>query len=408
MKKLFVIFGLIMLSTAMFGQKFEQSVPDTSVKKVKGKIGADFALQFQGLSHSADSALIPLGSNFNLPTANLNVSAMLARGMKVYLRTYLSSRHHPEAWVKGGYLLMDKMPFLNSKLMDNMMERLTIKVGVMETNFGDAHFFRSDNGDVINNNFVGNYIMDAFTTAPALEVLYHHNGLLAMGALSSGSLRPDLAGYSSFSGTYSKYNITDELAFYWKGGYDKQINKDFRFRATLSGYHQSNHHFGSLYSGDRAGSRYYMVMNKRSSGGNVNPESPHTIGRWGPGFSDKLNSLMQNIYFKYNSFEIFTTYEMAEGTGAFSGQEFKFNQYAAEALYHFGNDNQFYIGGRYNYVENDSDQSVDRYQLIGGWDMTENIVTKLEYVNQKYDGFTSQYGEDATFNGMMLEAAISF
>ncbi|MCF8334983.1 MAG: hypothetical protein K9H65_00145 [Bacteroidales bacterium] len=408
MKKTGILIGLLILSSAIFGQKFEQNLSDTTVNKVKGNVGADFALQFQGLSHSADSALIPLGSNFNLPTANLNVSAMLGRGMKVYLRTYLSSRHHPESWVKGGYLLMDEMPFLNSKPMDNIMDHLTLKVGVMETNFGDAHFFRSDNGDVISNNFVGNYIMDAFTTAPGLEILYRQDGWLAMGAISSGSLRPDLTGYSSYSGDYTEYNLTDELAFYWKGGYDKQFNDDLRFRATLSGYHQSNHHFGSLYYGERAGSRYYMVMNEQTENGNVDPSSPHTTGRWGPGFSDQLNSLMQNIFIQYNGLEVFTTYEMADGTGAFSGQEFKFTQYAAEALYHFGGNNQFYFGGRYNYVENDSGQSVDRYQLIGGWDMTDNIKTKLEYVNQNYEEFTSQYGEDAGFNGMMLEAAISF
>lgn len=408
MKKSLIIIGLMILSSALFGQKFEQSIPDTTVQKVKGKVGADFALQFQGLSHSADSALIPLGSNFNLPTANLNVSAMLGRGMKVYLRTYLSSRHHPESWVKGGYLLMDQMPFLNSKPVDNLMEHLTIKVGVMETNFGDAHFFRSDNGDVISNNFVGNYIMDAFTTAPSLEVLYRQSGWLAMGGISSGSLRPDLTGYSSFSGEYTAYNVTDELAFYWKGGYDKQFNDGLRFRATLSGYHQSNHHFGSLYYGERAGSRYYMVMNEQTEDGNVDPSSPHTTGRWGPGFSDKLNSLMQNIFIKYEGLEVFTTYEMADGTGAFSGQEFKFTQYAGEVLYHFGSKDQFYFGGRYNYVENEADQSADRYQVIGGWDMTKNIKTKIEYVNQNYEGFTSEYGEDAGFKGMMVEAAISF
>ncbi len=48
------------------------------------------------------------------------------------------------------------------------MNYLTLKVGVMELNYGDEHFRRSDNAEVMNNAFVGNYIMDAFTTAPGI------------------------------------------------------------------------------------------------------------------------------------------------------------------------------------------------------------------------------------------------
>ena len=41
----------------------------------------------------------------------------------------------------------------------------------MEINYGDAHFRRSDNGNAIYNPFVGNYIMDAFTTEIGGEVV---------------------------------------------------------------------------------------------------------------------------------------------------------------------------------------------------------------------------------------------
>ncbi|WP_300669930.1 hypothetical protein [Soonwooa sp.] len=52
---------------------------------------------------------------------------------------------------------------------------------------------------------------------------------------------------------------------------------------------------------------------------------------------------------------------------------------------------------------------VQRYQIAGGWFMTKNIVTKVEYVNQKYNGYPSSsilYG--GKFNGFILEAAIAF
>ena len=101
---------------------------------------------------------------------------------------------------------MDQLPFLHSSAVDNVMNYLTLKVGVMELNYGDEHFRRSDNADVINNPFVGNYIMDAFTTAPGLEIMFRNpSGLIAMGGLTTGSLRPDLVTYSALSGILHHY-----------------------------------------------------------------------------------------------------------------------------------------------------------------------------------------------------------
>ncbi len=409
MKKLLLFTGLIFLGFALNAQQFEEPKIAKEFTKLEVKVGADFAMQYQGLSQSADSALIPLGNNINLPTANLVIDAYLAAGVKVNLETYLSSRHHVEAWVKGGYLLMDELPFLNSSVIDNMMNYLTLKAGVMEVNFGDGHFRRSDNGNVVNNPFVGNYIMDAFTTAPSIELMYRNKGWLLMGAVSTGSLKPALTGYSGYTGEYTEYNMGEELAFYWKAGYDKELTEDLRLRATLSGYHNNNHHFGSLYYGERAGSRYYLVMQRQTfSSDDVDPASGHTSGRWGPGFTDENNAFMQNIFLKFKGLELFTTYETTSGTGAFSGADYSFNQYAVEGLYRFGKEEQFYAGGRYNHVANDNDQAIDRYQIGAGWFLTNTILVKAEYVNQSYDNFTSEYGNEAGFNGLMIEVAISF
>jgi hypothetical protein len=409
MKKTIIFILSLIISIPLFSQNFEEPQLDGSgFDSINTVIGADFAIQFQGLDQNSDSAIVPLGSYINLPSANFNITGNLAPGIRVNLTTYLSSRHHTEAWVKGGYLLMDELPFFNSEIIDNAMDYLTIKAGVMELNYGDAHFLRSDNGNTTDNLFVGNYIMDAFTTAPALELMFRNNGLLLMAAVTSGSLRPDLVRFSSNSNTYTTYKIGEELAFYWKAGYDNWLSEDFRFRAMLSGYHNQNHHFGSLYSGDRAGSRYYLVMKPQTnSSSDVDPASGHTTGRWGPGFTDKLNSLMLNLFTKYKGLEFFGTVESAEGT-SLSGSEFDFMQYAAEGRYRFGGDEQFYLALRYNIVSNDQEMEVDRIQASAGWFMTDNILVKAEYVNQNYTNFINDYGEDAGFNGIMVEAAISF
>jgi len=108
-----MILIIIFATVGMSGQQFEESSPEGEYKgKPNVQIGGDFALQLQFLKHHADSTLIPLGTGVNVPTANFNIKAVLADGIEANLTTYLSSRHHLDTWVKGGYLLIDKLPFI--------------------------------------------------------------------------------------------------------------------------------------------------------------------------------------------------------------------------------------------------------------------------------------------------------
>jgi len=407
MKKIFVLLVAIAFTVSAFAQNFEGKYKDTcQSENVKVKVGGDFALQFQALDQSADTALIPLGSGLNLPTANLDITAHLAPGVKLNLVTYLSSRHHEEAWVKGGYMSLTQLPFLES---DFIKEHITFRIGMMEINYGDAHFRRSDNGNVINNPFVGNLVMDAFTTNPAIEAYFEYNGLLVMGAVTTGTLKNQLVSFSAYTNTYTTVKMMENLAYYAKIGFDKQITDDFRLRTTVSGYFQKQNYFGSLYYGDRTGSRYYLVMQPQTfTADDVDWTTGHLSGRWSPGFLSKDNSMMANLLLKFKGLEFFGTYELMTGTSAFTGAELNFNQYALELLYRFGKDEQFYLGGRYNQVANDADQSVTRMQGGLGWFMTKNVLLKAEYVDQQYTNFISNYGANAGFGGFMFEATISF
>jgi hypothetical protein len=409
MKNVLAFFCTLFITIGAYGQVFEESVADTgNFDKPKVRVGADFAMQFQALEHHADTArLIPLGKGINLPTANLVINAVLADGIEVNLTTYLSARHHNEAWVKGGYLLVDKLPFINSAVIDKAMEFLTFKVGVMELNYGDAHFRRTDNGNAIRNPFTGNYIIDAFTTAPAFEALYRNKGIILMGAITTGTLKPSLVGYSASTKTYTPYNVVGELGFYGKAGYDKQITEDFRLRATISAYHVSKHHFGSLHYGDRTGSRFYLVMQRATNNaGDVDQTANAFTGNWGPGFTNKDNSLMANLFTKYKGIELFGTYESIKGT-SLSGTEFNFSQYSVEGLYRFGKEENFFGGVRYNAAKNQTDSKINRLEIGAGWFITRNILLKAEYVDQNYSEF-AVYGGNAGFNGIMVESTISF
>lgn len=392
----------------IYGQFEDPQLTREGFDSLKIRIGADFAMQYQTLKHHADSNLIDLGTGFNLPTANFNIDALLAPGIHVNLTTYLSSRHHNETWVKGGYLIIDELPFVKSETVDKIMDYMTFKIGDMEINYGDAHFRRSDNGRVINNPFVGNYILDAFSTQIAFEAMFRNNGWLLMGAVSTGLLKPSLTGYNAGTGEYTAYDTHKELAFYWKAGYDKLLNDDFRLRLALSGYHSPDNHAGALYNSERAGSRYYLVMNRvTNSAADVDITKNHTSGNFGPGTVTKDNSLMANVFTKFKGLEVFGTYEMFRGALP-NGTDSEYNQLAIEGLYRFGGNEQFYGGLRYNMVDNNLDQSVNRLQIGAGWYLIKQVLIKLEYVDQNYFDLVNLYGEEGGFNGVMFEAAISF
>jgi hypothetical protein len=379
---------------------FETPKLDSPVfEGLKVRLGADFAMQFQGLNHSTASmtdTMASIGNNFNLPTANLNLDVQMARGVRLHMRTYLSSRHHPEAWVKGGHLQIDRLDFVNSGFLDNLMDYITIKVGLDEINYGDAHFRRTDNAGGIYNPFVGNYIIDGFTTEAFGEVYFRSNGFLAMVAISNGKLNQSVVKSSD--------DQDASPSFYGKLGYDKQFNDDFRFRITGSFYSNSSDLPNFLYNGDRASSRYYNVMNTTAgSSGDWSGRNTFTIPR--------VTSIMINPFVKYKGLEFFGLYENISGEN-FGGFDVGYNQLALELLYRFGSSDQLYFGGRYNTVmgtDGNTGRDIERINVGGGWFITNNILAKVEYMNQDYtgDGWTGQY-QGGNFNGIVLEAIVSF
>ncbi|WP_299399389.1 hypothetical protein [uncultured Gelidibacter sp.] len=379
-----------------------EAVKDTTstFENVKVRIGGSSTLQFQAIDHENSGAveLIKIGSNFNLATANLDLDVALYDGIRMHLRTYLSSRHHPEPYVKGGYFQIDKLDFIKEGFMEDIMKYTTIKVGHMENNYGDAHFRRTDNAQAIYNPFVGNLIMDSFTTEVGAEVYYQRNGFIGMLGFANGKLNQAV-----------DYPDTGGASFLAKLGYDKQINEDLRFRLTGSIYNTGKVATSYLYSADRAGSRYYLVLEPTGS----KTSSAFRSGRYNPNLQNKITAIMFNPFVKYKGLEFFGTIESSNGKGKAELEERTANQFAGELIYRFGNDENFFLGGRYNKVDAEdisgSDIEISRVQLGAGWFMTKNILLKAEYVNQKYDGFgNGSIFDEGKFNGLMAEAVISF
>ena len=415
---------------------FETSKYDTvGFDGLKLRIGANFTQQYQNLKHSNTenivgevnkNALYDLSPGFNLAMANFNIDVQLTDGVRVSLISYMSTRHHNEFWVKGGFFQIDKVGFLNSPLMDELWKNLTLKIGHMEINYGDAHFRRTDAGNALYNPFVENNLMDAFTTEIGGELYWQKSGLLAMVGITDGEIQ----------GSVTKGDDRSP-SFYGKVGFDKNFTEDFRARLTGSVYTTKSSISNTLYGGDRAGSRYYYVLEPVNATLTGNSFS----GRINPGFKDNVTSFMINPFVKFRNVEIFGTYEVASGNSQIENGELQstdpaqpvltklekrqFNQYAIDGVYRFAND-KMYVGAKYNVVDGDlafgqsttqpnlsqgtrEDVKIQRTSLAAGWFITKNILLKGEYVTQKYMDFPgTDIRSNGKFDGFVIEGVIGF
>ena len=370
--------------------------------------GGAFTQQFQGINHenTADpklvnnvdqNQLLRIGGGFNNAVANVYLNAQLAPGIRVQMTNYLSSRHHQETWVKDGYILIDQSP-LPVAALENIMKYVTLRIGHYELNYGDAHFRRTDNGNAMYNPLVGNLLMDAFTTEIGGEVYFRTGPWLAMAGAASGETRGQVTVPEKRS-----------PAFMGKVGFDKEYSDDLRIRLTGSMFAQSKANNNSLYTGDRAGSRYYQIM--------VNTAGTEKDSAWTgnvqPGFQSEARAWVINPFVKVGNLEFFGNIENAKGRARNEPENRKWTQNAYELTYRLLNDN-LYLAGRYNTAEGRlrgfvNDVKVERTQFGGGWFLTPNLLSKLEYVNQQYNNFPStDIRNGGKFRGWMFEAVVAF
>ena len=383
--------------------------------------------------------LYEMAGGFPLAQANLFFDVQLADGVKLNLISYMSSHHHNEFWVKGGYFQIDKVGFMNSEFMNNLWKNLTLKVGHMEVNYGDAHYRRSDGGHTLQNPFIENNIMDAFTTEIGGELYWQKNGVLLMFGYTDGEIQ----------GNVTRPNDRSPN-FYGKAAFDKQLNEDLRLRLSGSVLTTKSSIRNTIYGGDRTGSNYQFVMDNTAATVTGN----FTSGRFNPGLTDNLTAIMINPFVKFKGLELFGTFETAQGSTPVENGEIlpnvgaalseldkrKATQVAVDLLYRFGKNEQFYAGAKYNVVNatialgqstnpgyvyqgDRYDVSIDRTAIGAGWYITPSVLFKAEYVMQNYTDFpglwrnrsTSATGFDDSsifaggkFSGLVIQGAISF
>lgn len=390
---------------------FEPSKTDTNKfnGEVKVTFGGAFAQDFQNLTHQNTATpvivggvntnqLVALGPGFTTAMANLDLNVQLTKGIRVSMTQYLSTRHHTDTWAKGGFLAIDESPW-DIGILNDVFKYTTVRVGQYELNYGDAHYRRTDAGNGMQNPFVGNLIMDAFSTEIGADVTVQYNGLIGMIGLTNGT---------SYGQTRDPGKHQD--AFLGKIGFDKKLDKDLRVRLTGSFYSDAKSLSNVLYSGDRGGSHYFSVLENTAS----TEASPAWSGTLQPGFNNRVKSFVLNPYVKYQGLELFGNIETSSGGTLAETTDRTFRQLSGDVVYRFMPEEIMYVGARFNKVQGQplgvsGDVTINRMQLSYGLFMSKNVLAKIEYVNQDYNGYPStSIRNGGNFKGLMFEGTVQF
>lgn len=417
----------------------------------KIRIGGAFTQDFQSIKHENKPTFVAGANNsnknllygvvraedttsatltgFNLAMANLNFDFQIADGIRVSLENYMSARHHPEFWVKGGYIQIDKLPMFGNPKWFN--DYLRVKIGHFQPNYGDMQFRRTDGGNAMFNPFVENYIIDAFTTEIGGEVyVFPADGFMGMIGMTSGFINGNIENYPDANNSFGVVPTKKSPSVFAKLAYDKSYD-DLRIRLSASLYNNPNIQRNTLFAGDRTGSHYFLAMEPQvqSNGTNTSAANQFTSGRFNPDVPNRVTAIMINPFVKFKGLEVFGSYEIINGSNYAdvegtaeqrTWEKRNFSQYAVEGVYRFLANEQLFVGVRYNNVNGtprvdsnnqpvENEIGINRLAFSAGWFPTKNLLLKGEFVQQKYTDFpTTDYRYEGKFSGFMVQAVVGF
>lgn len=165
----------------------------------------------------------------------------------------------------------------------------------------------------------------------------------------------------------------------------------------------------TLHGGDRAGSRYYYVLENTAA----TEATQFTSGNINPGFRNSVTALQLNPFVRLGGLEVFGLIERARGQAVAEAADRTFTQQAVDVVYRLSGDT-LHVAARYNRVAGRlagmaADVEGRRWQVGGGWFITPGLLAKAEYVTQTFDGYpVTSIRHGGQFKGMMLEGVVAF
>lgn len=327
----------------------------------------------------------------------------------VVMDLYLSSRNHPsQTYGNEGYILMRGVPenLKSLKFLEPILSKVDLKAGHMLVDFGDASEHRSNNAIVQKNPLIGNFVVDPNIVSIGMQV----------------SSKPGRYGWligASNGTTTEDWNVGRGFAY--NGKVYVYPLKGLRTSLSYIGTDQSDNPNKSgggsqmqMFTGNRSGERYAGVLGGGQAPGNVFPQA-----------GEKFSAAQFDVTYDTGSpLKLYGHYGYTQdldinGSAAGTPEE-KWAYYAADARYNFTP--TLYGAVRYSGAQAnklagaDSNGTVSRIQVGGGFWLSKNLLLKVEYVQQQYDGFGEgqvvnnniQAWKNPEFSGVISEVSFSF
>lgn len=375
-------------------------------------VGTAQALDHKNVFNLKGEALPKVSPGFQNAFGNLGFISKFGKNeeIEVVFDMYLSSRNHPSStYGNEGYIIMRGVPenLQSLKFLEPILKRVDIKAGHMLVDFGDAAEHRTNNAIAQKNPLVGNFVIDPNIVSIGMQASSKENGRYGwLLGVSNGTTTEDWNVGRGFA-----YN--GKLIFYPV----KSVRTSLSYIGTDQSDNATKAAGGSsmqMFTGNRSGERYAGIMGGGQAPGGVFPQA-----------GEKFSAAQFDLTFDNGSpLKLYGHYGMTQdkdinGTAAGTPEE-KWTYFAGDVVYNITP--ALYAAARYSNATTSmlggsaSSGVVDRYQVGGGLWLTRNLLVKVEYVNQKYDGFGVgqvvnngiQAWKNPSFSGVISEVSFSF
>lgn len=408
---------VLALITVVFGYAAQAQIKLTDTETTKlfitlNTVGTAQALDHKNVFNTKGEELPKVSPGFQNAFGDLGFIAKFGKNqeIEVVFDMYLSSRNHPsQTYGNEGYIIMRGVPenLQSLKFLEPVLKRVDIKAGHMLVDFGDAAEHRTNNAIAQKNPLVGNFVIDPNIVSIGMQASSKPGKRLGwLVGVSNGTTTEDWNVGRRFA-----YN--GKLIFYPVQSLRTSVSyitADQSANATKAAGGSAI----QMFSGNRSGERYAGVLGGGQAPGGVFPQA-----------GEKFSAAQFDVTFDNHSpLKLYGHYGMTQdkdinGIAAGAPEE-KWTYYAGDVVYKITP--ALYAAARYSNASTDmlggaaSNGKVDRYQVGGGLWLTRNLLVKMEYVNQKYDGFAVgqvvnngiQAWKNPSFSGVISEVSFSF
>ncbi|HET7584676.1 MAG TPA: hypothetical protein VFK13_07210 [Gemmatimonadaceae bacterium] len=365
----------------------------------KVHVAMEAAQSWQNLDQKNDPGTLPqLGSGFQEAVGNVFLTSTLTEGIDAYVELYLSSKHHAgQVFDREGYVLISKVPdAVNVFNVNRVLKYMNIKAGHFEVDFGNQHLVRSDNGEVMKNPLVGNYVVDPNTVEAGFELISHVGLFHSSLGLGNGVTTESFDAERHYS-KHGKVWFAPENNWFNVAGSFYTVDQSGNPNAAGGGS------FTEMFSGNRSGSRYASVLTAGDpEAGQIKIGKGQKLTAFqGDGEVNLANVRLAGLMGWVKDADI-------NGSDAGTPTE-KWTYWGGEMKFSFTS--QIFAATRYSRAHTSSyngdaaDANVWRYQGGVGIFVIPEVLIKAEYVYQKFSGFEEgAFVGNPRFHGVVLEA----